>query len=102
MINKQKKDFNMTNYVSIKPDAPESDSKTIGLKEALESDIPVYTRAMGVQADKSGISHITKAIENKDAVVLDTVYIKTIKPLYLYNMLHKQVTFLNPGTTIPK
>lgn len=72
----------------------------VTLDDALSSEFPVYTKAIGVQHiyDK-GVNYIWDAVENGDAKHGGN-YVKFTNPAYIYNVLQNTITKFNPGMTI--
>ena len=73
--------------------------KNITLEEALSSDLPIYTKATRIP-EKLGfrIKHISKAIANNDAILIDSNHLRFNKEVYIFNVLHNIIKKVNSST----
>ena len=100
------KDFDQENdaYAQIKDlywnDKMCDQPKNITLEEALSSNLPIYTKATRIP-EKLGlrIKHISKAISNNDAILIDSNHLRFNKEVFIFNVLHNIIKKVNLSTT---
>ncbi len=73
--------------------------KNITLEEALSSNLPIYTKAARIPEKlRTHIIHITKAITNNDAILIDSNHLRFNKDVYIFNVLHNIIKKVNSST----
>jgi hypothetical protein len=74
-------------------------TNNVTLEEALSSDLPIYTKATRIP-EKLGlrIKHISKAIANNDAILIDSNHLRFNKDVYIFNVLHNIIKKVNSST----
>ncbi len=74
--------------------------KIITLDEALSSGKPVYSKAKNISSSYTSISYISRALEVGDAIYIDPYYIKFTKDVYIFNVLHNNITLFKQDSTL--
>lgn len=74
--------------------------KHITLDEALSSGKPVYSKAINISQTFNSILHISKALECGDAISIDPYYVKFTKDVYIFNVLHNNITLFKQDSTL--
>ena len=103
-INKgAKRFFKMNNNKKVYLKKQTTDNLTTNkytLEDALESGLPIYTRARNIpETIDKGIPNMFELIKNGHGY-LDGEYVRINTPLFIYNYLSDSVTKFNPGTSI--
>lgn len=90
-------------YVSTKPKVSyNKEIPKISLDDALASDIPVYTRAIGIsELFEKGIISVKDIIQNNHAERYDGTHHKLTTAVYIYNHLYGNIYHHKQGTYIP-
>lgn len=74
--------------------------KYITLDVALSSDKPVYSKAINISQTFNSILHISKALACGDAIYIDPYYVKFTKDVYIFNILHNNITLFKQDSTL--